>query len=85
MKYVNVYSMSREYGGPEEGGWWFDTWEPVASVPCEEDKIEETKARLSKSFPKTGSRNSVAQRTEDFAVCVEDHYATAGNNYAPYE
>ena len=28
--FVNVYEVSREYGGPEEGGWWFDTGQPVA-------------------------------------------------------
>ena len=22
--YVNVYEYSREYGGPEEGGWYYD-------------------------------------------------------------
>ncbi len=24
MKWVNVYEVTREYGGPEEGGWWFN-------------------------------------------------------------
>ena len=23
--YVNVYEYGREYGGPEEGGWYYDT------------------------------------------------------------
>jgi hypothetical protein len=23
--YVNVYAIDRCYGGPEEGGWWYDT------------------------------------------------------------
>ena len=23
--YVNEYRTNREYGGPEEGGWWYDT------------------------------------------------------------
>lgn len=22
--YVSVYSVTRHYGGPEEGGWWYD-------------------------------------------------------------
>jgi hypothetical protein len=26
IKWVNVYEVTRHYGGPEEGGWWFD-WE----------------------------------------------------------
>jgi len=24
MIYISEYSVSREYGGPEEGGWWYD-------------------------------------------------------------
>ena len=27
--YVNVYEVYRAYGGPEEGGWWYDAGEPV--------------------------------------------------------
>lgn len=30
--YVNVYELNREYGGPEEGGWWYDTGTVVESV-----------------------------------------------------
>lgn len=33
--YVNTYAVGRACGGPEEGGWWFDTGVPVASVPVE--------------------------------------------------
>jgi hypothetical protein len=33
MIYVNAYRVSRAYGGPEEGGWWYDVGEPMASVP----------------------------------------------------
>ena len=30
MKYVVAfYAVDRAYGGPEEGGWWFDTGELV--------------------------------------------------------
>lgn len=25
MYYINEYSINREYGGPEEGGWWYET------------------------------------------------------------
>lgn len=25
IHYVNEYELNRGYGGPEEGGWWFDT------------------------------------------------------------
>ena len=29
--FVNVYAVTRHYGGPEEGGWWFNAGEPVES------------------------------------------------------
>jgi hypothetical protein len=32
MFYVNVYQKRQCYGGPEEGGWWFDAWEPLEEL-----------------------------------------------------
>jgi hypothetical protein len=34
MLHVNVYERFRVYGGPEEGGWWFDagSYQPAKSV-----------------------------------------------------
>lgn len=29
---VSEYTVDRVYGGPEEGGWWFDDWEPTGTV-----------------------------------------------------
>lgn len=26
---LNEYEVSRQYGGPEEGGWWFSLYEPT--------------------------------------------------------
>ena len=33
MLFVNAYLVDRAYGGPEEGGWYYDTEHPLASVP----------------------------------------------------
>jgi hypothetical protein len=33
IDFLNAYNSNRLYGGPEEGGWWYDTGDPVASVP----------------------------------------------------
>ena len=33
--WLAVYEIDRAYGGPEEGGWWFDTGRLVACVPAE--------------------------------------------------
>jgi len=31
--WVTAYDITREWGGPEEGGWWWDNWQPVDTVP----------------------------------------------------
>ncbi len=33
LAYVNAYAVTRHYGGPEEGGWWYNRGTPLASVP----------------------------------------------------
>ena len=30
--YINTYECHQRYGGPEEGGWWYEVGEPVQSV-----------------------------------------------------
>lgn len=31
--YVNAYEVDRRYGGCEEGGWYYNHYEPIASIP----------------------------------------------------
>lgn len=35
-RWLTLYAVSREWGGPEEGGWWFDRWEPIATLAVKE-------------------------------------------------
>lgn len=30
--YINVYDVGSAYGGPEEGGWWYDTGEFIKTI-----------------------------------------------------
>lgn len=32
LVYVNAYEVTREYGGAEEGGWWFNAFRCLESV-----------------------------------------------------
>ena len=41
VKYANAYVTDRLYGGPEEGGWWYDVGDPVMSLPFLADESEE--------------------------------------------
>jgi hypothetical protein len=29
LHFINVYTVTRHYGGPEEGGWWYNMGEPI--------------------------------------------------------
>lgn len=35
--YANVYAVTRHYGGPEEGGWWYDVGLPLGSIRIDPD------------------------------------------------
>ncbi len=37
VQYVNGWVVNRLYGGPEEGGWWYNTGEPIAAIPFLKD------------------------------------------------
>lgn len=94
MKFINVYAVSRNYGGPEEGGWWWDSGEPIASVPIDDntliDHIAEVKKHLIEKLEpvyKTSSgrigRYSVAGGA-DVEAYVEDHPAAAWPEKVPH-
>lgn len=82
VKYVNAYSVSRHWGGPEEGGWWYDAGVPLASVPLKADatqlEIDAEKARLTAliGWDKTPSQGRYSVIGEDdFEVYVEEEPA----------
>ncbi len=60
--FVCVYDVGREYGGPEEGGWWYDTgdpmWETAAAFATEAEAVKYADL-LRADFPPTGRRSSV--------------------------
>jgi hypothetical protein len=79
--YVNAYEVTRHYGGPEEGGWWYNLNTPIASVPImasnENDKrIKQQIKELEKIFSDRvhGDIYSVCGGKE-ITVCVEDKFA----------
>lgn len=44
--YVNVYEVTRRFGGHEEGGWWYNWYECLECVPCKEKYSDEIKNDL---------------------------------------
>ena len=44
-KFVTVYAVTRQYGGPEEGGWWYNEYEPEDSIRVDGERAQATMVR----------------------------------------
>lgn len=87
--FVNAYLVDRLYGGPEEGGWWYDSGEPLAAVPVDrsdEAAIESWRAKLTTMFSdRAGSRGRGSViGGPDLEVYIEDHVAAYFPAERPY-
>jgi hypothetical protein len=75
--YANVYIVRRLYGGPAEGGWYYDAGWPVESIRFDfkEEADEAAKSQRDK-YSNEGRKPiwSVASSGE-YRVIVEDHFA----------
>lgn len=77
--FINAYAVSQNYGGPEEGGWWWDSGRALASVPVidgDDAVIDFEKKRLTEmiGWVSRHKRTSVLG-DEDFEIYVEDEPA----------
>lgn len=73
MLVLCVWSISRAYGGPEEGGWWYDTGELEHIEFHTIRQIADLRMKeLREKYPYTGKSGSVLGG-EDWAVgCNEN-------------
>lgn len=79
--WMNIYEVDREFGGPEEGGWYYDTGEVEVSIPLHDLDADEVFALYNlmlKAFPRTGASSSVVRREGDWRIVFSD---TRGVNY----
>ena len=85
---VVAYRVEREFGGHEEGGWWFDTREAVdVLVAGSEAAVAAGRVMLEARYPDTGKRDSVLGGN-DYTVYTfhpgeESPYYES--DYRPYE
>jgi hypothetical protein len=82
VKFVNVYEMFREYGGPEEGGWWYDRGELIVVIRCAANEAADVRDQLRSYFPtQTGSSRGycgVTYTGGDYRTEISD---TPGQSY----
>jgi len=97
MFYINAYSETRHYGGPEEGGWWYNHLEPLASIPIEAEEDDQgiitpkdqlqfdvqcDYLRETLSEYEYGDIYSVRGGSE-LAIIIQDHIAEEEPKYRP--
>lgn len=71
---VAVWGAERAYGGPEEGGWYYDTRTLLKSVECAtHEAAYQIREALESEYPSTGKRWSVLGG-EDYDVTIEDRH-----------
>lgn len=85
IKFVNVYKVTRHYGGPEEGGWWYNWYECVESCPVDVVHSETMKAYYEKFYSniKHGDIYSVLGGA-DVEVYIEDKPKQSETKERPY-
>lgn len=88
LRYVNAYAVSRHYGGPEEGGWWYDAGSPLSSIAVYTDADEvAAKALLLKTlgpeYEHQRSRYSVIGE-DDLEIYTEEKPAAAWPTERPH-
>jgi hypothetical protein len=68
--YVNVYEVSRCYGGPEEGGWWYDWEECIKAIPCDLKDAKEIRRRLMADRYSNEDRRDIGSVLSDYVYAV---------------
>ena len=72
QRIIAVYETDRVYGGPEEGGWWYETGELVHKVTVAASEVRQVMDRLDKTYPYTKGRYSVNYSGGDYSMEVWD-------------
>lgn len=72
LLYVNIYIHDRAYGGPEEGGWFYDTYEPVPEECVLASSVENAEEILEMKRKWCEEQNS--DRRSPSSVLSDGHY-----------
>ena len=80
---VSTYFVQRCYGGPEEGGWWYDAYEFVDSKTTNKIQANHMKSKILKSFGKQRDLNSVLC-SGIYTVIIEKNVGDNTTKEIPY-
>lgn len=82
-RWVNVYDVTRCWGGPEEGGWWYHAGDCIeAHHVGSRAQAEALQDELRERYPRTGKRYSVLGG-DDWDVRIELEKGTSFPSQTP--
>jgi hypothetical protein len=72
--YVTAYETSLGYGGPEEGGWWFDCGEWVETVQTSRPTAEKIKGDWQENeyMTRRPTYSSIHRPGDSYDVVIEE-------------
>lgn len=80
MAYLNTYRIWQTYGGPEEGGWWYESGTPVQSIYLNQQTAED----YIESKEWEDIKELCEKTVSDYIKNSEDMYANnSGYHFAP--
>jgi len=66
LRFVNAYEVGQCWGGPEEGGWWYDAGTPLASIPARTDEeVAQARAVLFELFGPSFGLTTTGEKDEE--------------------
>lgn len=75
--FVSIYQVDRCYGGPEEGGWWYDRWMHLGSSSYDTaEELRQSIDALREQYPIFGSA-----LTTDEVIDAYDKFVTGEESY----
>jgi len=74
--WINVYEVTRHYGGPEGGGWWYDRMHCLSSARTTRRRAEEKRERFERTFQSANLGSNIT-------ALVEDHRSQSHTREAP--
>ena len=85
--YVNVYLIDKAYGGPEEGGWWYEFGEIINVYPVSNERTaKRLKSRLENGTYSNEERVSIDSVLSEgeYSVVIEHSPGISWPQRKPY-
>lgn len=79
--YVSLYEIERCYGGPEEGGWWYDSYQLISTKKFfDEEEAHKFQEFLEKDVEESGANDEDLSSSRGF-----DQYPDPSNGDPMYD